>query len=182
MAKLNVGDTMPDFQFQTPFSTDRQWYSELEKNDGKTAIIFLRYYGCTLCQLDIRTYAKEFSDITEGGGRFYVVLQSDPQKIAKDMEEKQLPFEIICDPEMKLYREFEIPCAESMKAMADAKTMLKVGKATMAGLKHGDYEGEELQLPATFVMDSEGKISYSHYGKSAGDVPAPKELKELIAS
>ncbi|ETP71632.1 Peroxiredoxin [Lachnospiraceae bacterium JC7] len=180
MAKLHEGDIIPDFSFQTPFTNDRNWHSELEKNPGKTALIFLRYYGCTLCQLDIRDYALDYHNILASGGKLYIVLQSDPQKIAKDIEEKALPFEIICDPSMNLYKEFEIPCAKSMASMADAKTMLKVGKATMAGLKHGDYEGEELQLPATFIMNSKGLITYAHYGKSAGDIPDSKELKGLI--
>lgn len=123
LAKLLEGDIIPDFSFQTPFTNDRNWHSELEKNPGKTALIFLRYYGCTLCQLDIRDYALDYHNILASGGKLYIVLQSDPQKIAKDIEEKALPFEIICDPSMNLYKEFEIPCAKSMASMADAKTV-----------------------------------------------------------
>ncbi len=180
MSKLNVGDKIPDFKFVTAFSNERKWHAELALNKGKTALIFLRYYGCTLCQLDIRTFTKKYHEITDNGGKFYIVLQSEPSTIAKDIDESTIPFEIICDSKMSLYDEFEIPCAESMKSMADAKTMLKIGEATVAGLKHGEYEGRELQLPATFVMDSDGILTYVHYGKSAGDIPTPKELKELI--
>ena len=134
MAKLNVGEKIPDFKFVTAFSEGRQWYEELERNKGKTALVFLRYYGCTLCHLDIRTFATKYHEITANGGKFYIVLQSEPSTIAKDIDESTLPFEIICDPKMELYDEFEIPCAESMKAMADAKvTPADLDKVILVG-------------------------------------------------
>ena len=49
-----------------------------------------------------------------------------------------------------------------------------------AGYKHGACEGNELQLPAAFVVDKEGRISYAHYGKSAGDTPDVRSLAELL--
>ena len=49
-----------------------------------------------------------------------------------------------------------------------------------AGYKHGACEGNELQLPAAFVVDKERCISYAHYGKSAGDTPDVRSLAELL--
>ena len=109
-----------------------------------------------------------------------VVLQSDPAKLAGQMKPGDLPFDIVCDPEQKLYKEFEIAPAESKAKMADLKTMGKIAKATAGGFKHGDYEGDELQLPACFVMGPDRVLSYAHYGVSAGDVPTPQELVELL--
>ena len=47
-----------------------------------------------------------------------------------------------------------------MVAMADARAMMKLAKATACGIKHGKYEGNEQQLPAVFVMDGERRLSY----------------------
>nr|WP_289706403.1 hypothetical protein [Enterocloster clostridioformis] len=45
---------------------------------------------------------------------------------------------------------------------------------------HKEYEGEELQMPAVFVVDRELRLTYVRYGENAGDVPEPEELKELL--
>ena len=80
----------------------------------------------------------------------------------------------------KLYKAFEIQPAVSMEKMGDLKVMEKIAKAKAAGFQHGDYEGNELQLPAVFVLDHDLTITYAHYGKTAGEVPTPSELAELL--
>ncbi|MFR1052435.1 MAG: peroxiredoxin-like family protein [Lachnospirales bacterium] len=180
MAKLNQGEKMPDFTYDTPFSAGCVLSETVKKTAGKTALVFLRYYGCTLCQYDIHEFALQHDKIAGAGGQMLVVLQSDPAKLAGQMKEGDLPFSIICDPEQKLYRQFEILPAPSKEKMVDLKTMGKIAKAKANGFQHGDYEGDELQLPAVFVVDQALTITYAHYGKSVGDVPSPSELAALL--
>ena len=59
--------------------------------------------------------------------------------------------------------------------------MAKIAKATAAGFKHGAYEGDELQLPAAFVLTPERELTYVRYAKSVGDMPEAEELAELLA-
>lgn len=180
MAKLEVGDVMPDFTFDTPFQKDVVLSEKVKAADGKTAIVFLRYYGCTLCQYDMHLYTKKYSEIEATGGQLLVVLQSEPKKLADELKEVPPPFEIICDPEQSLYKQFEIMPAPSKEKMVDAGTVKKIGLATLGGFKHGDYEGDELQLPAAFVLDKDRKLTYARYGKSVSDVPTPEELITLL--
>lgn len=170
MGRLKEGQKMPDFTFRTPFCPELTLKEFMAGQ--KTAIVFLRYFGCTLCQYDIARYKAGYQEMKEAGGRLLVVLQSDPQLLAQDLvTEDALPFTIACDPEGELYREYGILPAESMAKMAGAKTVVKLAKAKAAGYKHGRYEGEELQLPAAFVLDGDGTISLAHYGAAADDVP-----------
>lgn len=181
MPKLTVGERMPDFTFATPFETGRTIAGTAKRVKGKTAVVFLRYFGCTFCQYDMRQFAEEYTAITAAGGQLLVVLQSSPAKLAGELTADSFPFEIICDPEQTLYREFEITPAKSMAAMTNAKTLKKAAKVALAGFKHGDYEGDEFQLPAVFVVTPDLTITHAHYGKAVGDVPTPKELAALLA-
>lgn len=180
MSKLSQGEKMPDFTYDTPFAASCTLAETVKKTRGKTALVFLRYYGCTLCQYDIHQFATQQDKIAATGGQMLVVLQSDPAKLAGQMKEGDLPFDIVCDPAQKLYKEFEIQPAVSMEKMGDLKVMEKIAKAKAAGFQHGDYEGDELQLPAVFVLDHDLTITYAHYGKTAGEVPTPSELAELL--
>ena len=180
MAKLTVGEIMPDFTYETPFAKG-QTLSETAGRAKKTALLFLRYYGCTLCQYDIHQLYMRYFDLTAHGGQVLVVLQSDPRRLAEDLKTPEaLPFPLVCDPEGKLYKLLNIEPAAGKAQLADAKVLSKIAKATAAGFKHGEYEGEELQLPAVFVMTPDLTLTYAHYGKTAGDIPGAKELAELL--
>ncbi|WP_077609707.1 peroxiredoxin-like family protein [Clostridium sp. Marseille-P2415] len=179
MAKIYVNDRMPDFTFSTPFRKDVRMS---EAADGKkVALVFLRYYGCTLCQYDLAQYVRNYEKIQASGGKLLVVLQSDPDLLKEELgSEDALPFEIICDPEEELYREFEILPAASEKDIAGPATMLKVEKAMAAGFSHGRYEGEELQLPASFVLLPDLTVTFAHYAKVLDDIPDADQLAKLL--
>lgn len=177
---LAAGDVMPDFTFDTPFEQGRTLLETL-KAAPKTAVLFLRYYGCTLCQMDIHHLAENYGKITGAGGQLLLVLQSEPEVVSGQIEKDTLPFGIICDPDQKLYKKFGIQAAEDMRAMADGKAFAKMAEAAVKGYQHGKYEGNELQLPAAFVVDGNGKVAYAHYGKTVSDFPDVEKLAELLA-
>ncbi len=181
MAKLEAGQMMPDFEYVTPFSTGHT-LTQTAAAAPKTALVFLRYWGCTLCQYDIHLLAQQYDKIRAHGGQLLVVLQSDPARLAQELGSADaLPFPIVCDPEQKLYKQFEISPAASMAKMADLKMLGKIVKATKAGFKHGAYEGDEQQLPAAFVVDGDCRILYARYATSVSDLPDAEQLAELLS-
>ena len=152
MAKIEAGCKLADFSFNTPFESDVK-LSEKAKGAKKTILLFLRYYGCTLCQLDIREYANAYDRIKAKDAQLLVVLQSPASTINAQMKKEDLPFDIICDPDMGLYKEFELGVAASKEEMIRPEDMPKMGekraKMEEYGLSHGAYEGEEMQFPGT---------------------------------
>lgn len=179
MAQLKTGSLLPEFRYDTPFENDLAIAHMVSKAE-KTAIIFLRYYGCPTCQLDMHNISQNYNEIVGENGQIVVVLQSSVENLKKLITKDTFPFPIICDPQQELYKQFGIDRAASMVKMMDAKSVAKVLKATAKGIKHGAYEGEELQLPACFVVDKNLKLVHCHYGRSIGDVPTNEELKTLL--
>ena len=125
-----------------------------------------QYYGCTLCQLDIREYANAYDRIKAKDAQLLVVLQSPASTINAQMKKEDLPFDIICDPDMGLYKEFELGVAASKEEMIRPEDMPKMGekraKMEEYGLSHGAYEGEEMQFPGYFLLDSELNVLEAH--------------------
>lgn len=180
MAKYTSGQVMPDFTYCTPFGEVKSFSEIVKSCPGKTALVFLRYYGCPICQLDLHTFGDAHRQITANGGQLLVVLQSDPKGLAQQITPDTFPYDIVCDPEMKLYEMLSIEPAASMMKMMSFAALKKVINSTKAGYKHGAYEGNEQQLPAAFVMTPDRTLTYVRYGKDAGDVPTPEELAELL--
>ena len=58
MGKISAGDILPDFVFDTPYEKNCRLSDVANRVKGKTALVFLRYYGCTLCQMDIIGFAE----------------------------------------------------------------------------------------------------------------------------
>nr|WP_325229896.1 redoxin domain-containing protein [uncultured Oscillibacter sp.] len=180
MVRYKAGDILHAFLYDTPFDRGLDLAKTARQVPGNTALVFLRYYGCRLCQYDMRQFAENYPLIAETGGQLLVVLQSDPVALRQQTDPGELPYELVCDPEQRLYRGLGIAPAPSKEALGDERTDKKLRIIEQSGLQHGLYEGNELQLPAVFVMTPHLSLTHVHYGVSAGDVPTPEELAALL--
>ncbi|MEA4912022.1 MAG: PatB family C-S lyase, partial [Oscillospiraceae bacterium] len=177
--KLAAGDRLPDFIYETKDARGLHIADALGASE-KTALLFLRYYGCSVCRLDLHALAQRYDDFRAAGCAVKVVLQSAPALLRKELSEHPLPFEIICDPQQTLYKRFCIAPAKNKLALAGGiASARKLNAAKAAGLVHGAYEGEELQLPAVFIVNADRVVEYAHYGKNLGDLPSPDALIRL---
>jgi peroxiredoxin len=178
--KLEIGNKMPNLTVDTIFK--RQIPLKELLGDKKTAVLFLRYAGCTLCRFDMLMIKEEYEPLTEAGDKVIVVLQSNADKLSKEIDKDFYPYDIICDPEESLYKQFEIKAANSQEEMIGPGTMEKIKEVQASGLTHGDYEGNEMQLPAVFIVDKNLTVLYEHYAAHLTDMPNVHELKELFKS
>ena len=142
--------------------------------------LFLRYYGCRICQLDLRDLDLGYEAVRRAGGRVVAVLQSKREILEAAAEEKPFPYTVICDPDQKLYRQFEILPAADRDELKGGDAPKKSARAVEMGLVHGEYEGNELQLPAAVLVDGEMTVRYAHYGTNAADTPPVEEIVRLI--
>ncbi len=166
------GSALDDDTCQTPWGSRK--LSELV--DRPTALFFLRYYGCTICQLDMRNLKQSYEALTAAGMKALVVLQSDAAGIREQITQDAYPFEIICDPEQALYRRYHITPALSMEKMANAQVLKKIAAAKQAGLVHGAYEGNEQQLPAVFLVEPGLTVKRAYYAAHPADLPSLEEI------
>nr|WP_242866817.1 peroxiredoxin-like family protein [Abyssisolibacter fermentans] len=177
MNKVRIGDKLRDFTYDTPWEKNIDFKSKLDK---KTYLVFLRYYGCTLCQVDIAEFIERYKEFTDKDAQLFVVLQSDAETISDQVKKEDIPYDIICDPDQKLYKLYNLNTAYSQMGMASGKVLEKGMKAMQMGIQHGKYEGNELQLPAAFLINEKGIVEFVHYGKDASDIPSVEEMIEKL--
>ena len=182
MTQIHTGDPFPQFTFDTAYEESLDSRSILK---GKTVFWVLRYIGCTVCRYDVHTIAQRYEEFTQKDAQVFVLMQSDAEHIRKDLEsnDTKLPFSIICDPSQKIYKLLDIRAVDSGKELlADRGDDLKekVGKANELGFFHGDYEGNEYQLPALFIVDEDGMVTYAHYAQNLMDMPVVDEVLNLL--
>lgn len=180
--KLSKGIKMPDFTYLSPYAEGEQSFAGYA-NGKKTFVVFLRYYGCTVCRLDLHIYAQRMAEFAAKDCQLMVVLQSDPNLVKEEAPQGTFPYEIACDPVQEVYKKFDIEPAKSMLSLIGGglfKALKKMKAAKGFGFEHGEYEGNEQQLPALVLVDENGIITHSHYAKNLADMPSVEEMLALI--
>lgn len=90
----------------------------------------------------------------------------------------KFPFDVIRDPEKKLYAQFGV--GTCVFAILDVRAWPAIVRGNSAKDKPtGEPEGGALGLPADFRINAEGKIVASHYGRHSYDQWSVDELLAL---
>lgn len=175
---LEAGMEMPDFTYDTPFAKGLSFKAETA---GKpTVLLFHRYYTCGMCSMALHQLKASYDVLTNAGVQAKVVMQSTPESIYEDVNgQNPFPFDIICDPDRKLYEKFNVFTADTIFDLPgdNFQAMIPMmGQVMSGGGDQQPTEGEQNQLPAWFTVNAEGKILYAHYGNGLFDVPEAEEM------
>lgn len=183
---IEKGMKAADFTYCTAFK-EGITLSEKVKEADKTFLIFLRYMGCTSCQVDIMDYSEEYARFKEKNAQIVLVLQSSVEIMRAQTTPDNPPFDIVCNADMSLYPIYDLKAAASKEEMINrddeasmARLTYKRSKAAEHGLVHGEYEGEELQLPGMFLLDKEMNVLHAHRAKTLTDMPDVDAMLAMI--
>lgn len=168
-SKLTIGNRALDFKFNTPWDDDVDFYDVVGNNPA--VLIFMRYYGCPVCQMEMAKIKQEINSAEKKRARVFVILQSAPEIIASLIKEDDFPFTIICDPQGKIFRLYGVEAGGLIKYLHPSGLIAAI-KAVSKGFMHGKFEGKETQLPAAFAMAADKVINYAHHGKNISDMPS----------
>lgn len=161
MSKVNLklGDKAPLFRLESY----NAGLIDLAKLLGKekVVLIFSRYFGCPLCQLDLNILLEDYPKIKEKGAKLLYITQSG-EKVANEFIEKyHIDFPVIPSNKDELYADYGLGIMTSEAVM---QVKEKIKEAIKKGIQHGEYEGWEKQGPGQFVIDKDGKIIHERKG------------------
>jgi len=129
--------------------------------DQKLVLIFSRYWGCPICQVDFKELMTRRSEIEAKGARILYITQSG-EKIAREyIEKEKIDFPVIPSSKDELYADYGLGLMtpETVKQIP-----LKLKDVMKYGFKHGEYEGWEKQGPGQFIINEQGKIIHALKG------------------
>lgn len=114
------------------------------------------------------------------GAQVVLVGMGTPEQSAAFGKQFDVPFPILCDPQKQLYRAFEFKQMSALGFLSPTVT-LKGLAAMVQGHGIGLPQGDVRQLPGVFVIDTEGRIVYSHYAADPADHPGPETILKALA-
>ena len=176
MPRVDVGDVVPHRELRTIHRS-----TVLIPDPSLTLHLqFRRFAGCPVCNLHLRSFARSHDAIRDARIREIVVFHSTVEELLRYQAE--LPFEVVADPDRKLYAEFGVESAA--RSVLDPRSWPAVIRGTLAmrSVRNALTSEDHLGLPADFLItagDRDGRVHARKYGSHADDQWSVDELLSL---
>ncbi|MEL7002425.1 MAG: redoxin domain-containing protein [Bacteroidota bacterium] len=166
---LAEGDVPPKFNLM---SVQGDMISLDDYEDKKVLLAFFRYAGCPVCNFRMHELMENYNNLQSQNIEVIAVFESGNETLKKYIDDVQVPFPIIGDEELKLYKEYKVQKSFGKVLgtlfQKEPKQNMKKGKKLFADNKY-KKDGSTTRIPAEFLIDTDGKIEKAHYGKFIGD-------------
>lgn len=183
---LTEGEKIENFVYTSAYGTNRTL------GNKKALIVFSRFFDCPVTKGMLKIVKGIYPALSYYNCDVKFVIQSGLDEIAP--AQKDYPFELIADPQAKLYDMYNIFEADGMMGVVggdrlvgaaigkDIKKILRIKSFNkLAGAILGDEDEEsngkrQLQLPAFICVDETLTVTYSHYCETLSDMPSAVNL------
>jgi len=176
-----VGDPAPDGVVLE--SAGRPTRLSAAWSERPAVVVFLRYFGCPLCQAQIVGLRDERERFDASGAAVVLVGQGDPEDAEEFLARKRVPFTCLVDPDRSLYRAYglrrgSIRDVFGFEAVSSSLRQ-SLHRETIHGTLHG---GSLMQMPGTFVVDAGGVLRYAHRSLTIADTPPNRVLLDVVGA
>jgi peroxiredoxin len=144
-------------------------------------VVFLRYFGCPFCQAQVVQLRDDRRLFEEVGAGIVLIGQGEPADAAAFTERMEQPFECLVDPDRSAYRAYGLVRATPSEILTPqvALPFLRANlrrQTQQKGLQGGSF----LQMPGTFVIDTDGVLRMAHRNRHIADTPSTQQLLEVL--
>jgi peroxiredoxin len=169
---LFLNSKAPDFKAKDQNGKDIRLKDLLKK--GKVVLVFYRGEWCPYCNKQLQRLEDSLQLILDKGATLVAVTPEQPESIAKTIEKTKAQYPVLHDENLKIMKayevEFELP-ENTLKRYRNGG--IKIDEING---KNGNY----LPVPATYVIDKEGNITYRFFNQDYKKRPSVQEiLKQL---
>lgn len=166
---LKVGDNAPQIVFTMPDDTRMSLKGLYEKQP--VVIIFYRGYWCPVCIKHLSEFAEEAKEIEAKGARLVAITSESYDNVKTTKEETGADFTIISDTDGKVMEAFDV----DFKVREDYQGMIQ--ERVDASIAKTNATGEAvLPVPATYIIDTNGKIVYRQFNPNYRERASLQEI------
>jgi peroxiredoxin len=131
--------------------------ADVYKNQ-KVAIIFYRGFWCPYCNKHLSQFATRAKELEDKGVKLMAITPESQEGVEKTKEKTMANFTIVSDTDGSILKAFDVDYGVTDAYVGKVNEMLKVSIS-----KNNANGKAELPVPATYVIDTDGKIIYSHF-------------------
>jgi peroxiredoxin len=124
---------------------------------------------------------EALDEIRAAGGDVVCVFQYRAAPTRNFCRQRGVQLECLGDPELAGYDAVGLERG-GIKELASPKVAIAGLRAAAKGQLPGKPEGDTALMPATFVVDTEGKVRFAHYNADQSDNPPMEPVLEAVRS
>lgn len=171
---LFINSKAPDFRANDQHGNEIRLKDLLKK--GEVVLVFYRGNWCPHCNRYLQRLVDSLSLIQEKGATVVAITPELPEGIAKTVEKTGADFPVIYDEGLKIMKKYEVEFEVPENTVTRYRNS-GIKLEEINGAKNGNY----LPVPATYIIDKEGNITYRHFQSDYKKRPSVKELLDHIS-
>ena len=136
----------------------------------KMLLMFNRYVSCPLCNFRAYEIMQLYDSLANKQFVILSVYESERNLLQQYAEQEKIPFMLIPDPEMTLYKQFKIQKSWWKSFLGLFNRYNEKHSKGKDLFKHKyDRDGNLNRIGADFLINEKGIIDVAYYGKFVGD-------------
>jgi peroxiredoxin len=171
---LFINSKAPDFKAKDKNGNEIV-LKDLRKK-GPVVLVFYRGYWCPYCNRELHRLEDSLKLITDKGAQLIAITPEKQEGIAKTIESTKATYPIITDDDMKIMKAYDVAYQVDDKTVGRYK-MASIDLAANNGQKPGSIY---LPVPAVYIINKDGEISYRFFDPDYKKRPSVKDLLENL--
>ncbi len=169
---LGTGDIAVDFTL--PNARGESVSSEVLRGDGPVVLSFYRGGWCPYCSMELKALQGVNAEIQALGASLVAISPQLPDESLTTAEKNELEFEVLSDVDSEVADKYGL----TFSLAEDLRPIYKNWGADVATVN--DDPDCKLPLPATYVIDQDGKIVHSFTDEDYTERLEPDEILESL--
>ncbi len=169
---LQVGDCAPRLALTDALGAsvalESLWH------DGPLVLVFYRGAWCPYCNLELRAWQQKLPTLRQSGAGLAAISPQTPDNSLGTAEKNGLAFPVLSDSELRAARAFGVAFELPAELVALYR---QVGNDLPVLNGNGLWM---LPIPATFVVNTQGRISFAHVEADYRERAEPSEVLKWV--
>lgn len=166
---LSVNDKAPDFTSTDHAGKTINLKSLLNKNP--VLLVFYRGEWCPFCNKELKALEDSMKFITEKGAIVLAITPEMPENISKTIEKTKASYSILYDEGLKIMKSYDVAFKVDLLTIEKYK-----GYGIDFNKANGEVNSANLPIPAVYIINKTGEISYRFFDADYRNRPSVKEL------
>ena len=168
---LKEGAIAPDFTAKDNYGKTIN-LKDLLKSYKAVVLFFYRGQWCPYCNRYIQHMQDSLQLLIDKGAYVIGVTPETGENISKTIEKTRASFSIIQDKNYRIMKDYKV------NYTVDDTSLSKMNKYGVDLEKNNGNKDHVLPVPATYVIDDSGKVTFVHFDKDVTHRPSINSLLE----
>lgn len=168
---LNVGDKAPDFTLKNATGDDISLYDRLD--EGPVVLVWYRGGWCPYCNITLQRLQSELPNFEKHNASLIALTPEVPDSSLSTTEKNDLQFDVLSDEGQKVSKEYGVVFQLTDEVAARYEKSFGL-------TEYNNDDSKKLPLAATYVIDTNGIITYAFLDADYRNRAEPKDIIEAL--